>query len=49
MNPELLRQYLVYYQDLGFRHVYRRNQDRGAGPLARLPRPPRLSVCGPNS
>ena len=35
MNPELLRQYLVYYQDLGFRHVYRRNQDRGAGALAR--------------
>ena len=31
MNPELLRQYLVYYQDLGFRHVYR----RGDAPAAR--------------
>ena len=35
MNPEPLRQYLVYYQDLGFRHLYRRNQNRGAGALAR--------------
>jgi len=35
MNPELLRRYLGYYQDLGFRHLYRRNQNRGAGALAR--------------
>jgi DNA polymerase len=39
MNPDLLRQYLRFYQDLGIKHIYRRTSSRqrsdaGAGPPA---------------
>jgi len=39
MNPELLRQYLNYYQDLGIRQIYRRG-------TAHLPPPP---ACEPRA